>query len=122
MLNQILIFSKENSLELILLFNILLNSFVLCLLFYGKKSIYDKIKSIYILSNQVTFEINKLDKKATGLKKEINALNKSNADHKYEIINYLNDLKTETIDEQTSRYKINEAIRKAMARPEETNG
>ena len=42
---------------------------------------------------------------------------RDNIDNKFEILNSLSDLRLEAIEEQTAKYKVNEAIRIAMETP-----
>ena len=58
--------------------------------------------------------LKKLETKVKKLEKEINHQSQLITDNKYDLLKSLNDLRVETIDAQTAKYKVNEAIRKAM--------
>ena len=58
--------------------------------------------------------LKKIEARVKKAEKEINNQSQIITDNKYDFLKSLNDLKVETIDAQTAKFKINEAIRKAM--------
>ncbi len=72
--------------------------------------------------------LKKIDARVKKIEKEINTQSRDITDNKYELLKSLSDLRkslsdlrVETIDAQTAKYKVNEAIRMAMGDQTETD-
>ena len=61
--------------------------------------------------------IQKIDQTTIQTDKNLLIRSRDSTDNKYEILNALSDLRLEAIEGQTAKYKVNEAIRKAMEAP-----
>lgn len=105
--------------------SIFLNIFLLFMVVYmfrrmenDKKSLFRLMDGFdkYLISTN-TF-IQKIDQTTVQTDKNLLVLSRDSTDNKYEILNALSDLRLEAIEEQTAKYKVNEAIRKAMEAPQ----
>ena len=59
----------------------------------------------------------KIDQTTIQIDKNLLICSRDNTDNKFELLKALSDLRLEAIEEQTAKYKVNEAIRKAMEAP-----
>ena len=104
--------------------SILLNIFAFFIVIYmvrrienGNKSLRQLVDGLnkHLISTNSFME--KIDQTTIQIDKNLLICSRDNTDHKFELLKALSDLRLEAIEEQTAKYKVNEAIRKAMEAP-----
>jgi hypothetical protein len=61
--------------------------------------------------------LKKIDQATIQIDKNLLICSRDSTDNKFELLKALSDLRLEAIEEQTAKFKVNEAIRKAMEAP-----